>query len=165
MINHTVKDEELMPVDWQNGNVAMSKTHFYMIYNDPAKGTTVHWNNRITNESDKRHNFQSRDDAKSWIKDVHYHAMRAKYSALASQYGLSVGQRWAKKKPPQVAIEVTMMDESTIYTKAYDELNADTGYAVENDPLILKDFLSNHFCLMLDGETIEQCLARHEAAA
>lgn len=156
---------DLKPMNWQSGDVAMSRTHFYMIYSDPNEGLTVHWNNRITNKSNKRHNFTSRDDAKSWIKDVHAKRMQYRYESLTRATGLDIGQRWAHKQQPQVIIEILMMDEEIVYTKAYTESQVDTGAPVENDITTLLYYLADHYVLMLDGETIEQCLARCEAAA
>lgn len=156
---------DLKPMNWQLGDVAMSRTHFYMIYNDPSEGITVHWNNKFTNESNKRHNFTSRDDAKSWIKDVHAKGVQCRYDALARETGLDIGQRWAHKRQSKIIIEILMMDEKTVYTKAYNELQVDTGAPVENDLLILQHYLAEHFVLMLDGETIEQALTRCEVAA
>lgn len=164
MVDITEKNNDLKPIDWQNGDVAMSKTHFYMIYNDPKNGITVHWHNKVTNEADKRHNFKSADDAKTWIKDVHYHAMRARYSEITRKIGLEIGQRWAHKWQPQVIIEIVMMAENTIYIKSYTETQTSPSYAIDDEPLMLKQFLSSDYCLMLDGETIEQALARCEAA-
>lgn len=60
----------LKPLNWQKGDIAMSPTHFYMIYNDPADGLTVKWTNRVTNESGARSDFSSREDAQDWIKNA-----------------------------------------------------------------------------------------------
>lgn len=159
------KDSGLMPMAWQNGDVAISKTHFYMIYNDPKEGVTVHWNNKITNESDKRHNFESRDDARSWIKDIHHQAMREKYAALASKVALENGQRWAHKIEPRMIIEIVALFEDTAHTKTYSNERPEGGILVKNNILFMQNFLSQEYHLMTDGETIEQCLARCEAAA
>ena len=156
----TIEKIDLKPINWQLGDVAMSRTHFYMIYNDPSEGITVHWNNKITNESDKRHNFPSRDNAKKWIKDVHTKRIQYQYDALARATGLDIGQRWAHKRQPQVIIEILMMDEEIVYTKAYTESQVDTSAPVKNDFSILQHYLADHYVLMLDGETIEQALAR-----
>lgn len=67
-----VEDNDLQPIDWQKGDIAISKIHFYMIYNDPNKGITVLWSNKITNKCNRRYSFKSRNDAKRWIKNVHY---------------------------------------------------------------------------------------------
>ena len=164
-MSEILEKHDLKPMNWQSGDVAISRTHFYMVYSDPSEGITVHWNNKITNESSKRHNFTSRADAKSWIKDVHAKRVQYRYDALARATGLDIGQRWAHKRQPKVIIEILMMDEKTVYTKAYTELQVDNGAPVENDLFILQHYLADHYVLMLDGETIEQALARCEAAA
>lgn len=159
------KDSGLMPMAWQNGDVAISKTHFYMIYNDPKEGVTVHWNNKITNESDKRHNFESRADAKNWIKDVHHEASRARYAELASKATLENSQRWAHKTEPRMIIAIVTVVGDTVQTKTYSNERPEGGAPVKNNILFMQNFLSEEYHLMIDGETIEQCLARCEAAA
>ena len=160
MMTHTVKDDELMPTDWQNGDVAMSKTHFYMIYNNPKDGITVRWYNKVTNEADKHHNFKSADDAKTWVKDVHFEYVRARYDAIVRETGLDIGQKWLNKHSNHFIIEVVMIDGGFVYSRAYGHKPI-----VKREPSYLKNYLEKDFILMLNSETIEQALMRCEVTA
>ena len=154
---------ELQPAGWRNGDIAISQTHFYMIYTDAKEGISVHWHNKITGASDKRHNFENRKDAQDWIKDTHAKHTAEKYNRRASGHDIAVGQRWAHKGEPKVIIEIAFMNEQETKTKVYSETEPSDGIVTNNDAFILRHFLENDYCLMQDGENIEQCLARVSA--
>ena len=153
-------NNNLQPAGWELGNIAISKTHFYMIYTDAKEGISVHWHNKITGASDRRHNFETRRDAQSWIKDTHYKNTAEKYSLQAGSCDVEVNQRWAHKGKPEIIIEIVCINEQDIYTAVYSEAVQQDGIVTTNDAFVLRHFLENDYCLMQDGETIEQCLAR-----
>ncbi|WP_352309039.1 hypothetical protein [Psychrobacter sp. W2-37-MNA-CIBAN-0211] len=64
--------KDLLPLDWETGNIAMSSTHFYMTYNDKVTGFTVKLTNRLNNDTETESGFDSLRAAKDWIKNKHY---------------------------------------------------------------------------------------------
>lgn len=64
--------KDLLPLDWETGNIAMSSTHFYMTYHDKVTGFTVKFTDRLTNDTTTESGFDSLIAAKGWIKDRHY---------------------------------------------------------------------------------------------
>lgn len=150
---------KLTPLNWQQGNVAMSPTHFYTVYMDKKEGLSVRWNNRITNESNQRHSFASRDDANDWILNVHHAKKQEEYDAS----GFSIGQRWVDRVNHKVIVEVldiSMVNE-VIYTRAYSENNPDdTSGIIENNIHEFRQFIAMYYLPMLEGENICDCLLR-----
>lgn len=63
--------KDLLPLDWDKGNIAMSSTYFYMTYNDKELGITVKFTDRITNETTTESGFDTMATAKDWVKDRH----------------------------------------------------------------------------------------------
>lgn len=160
--DQSVAANDLKPLNWQRGNVAMSATHFYMTYNDIKEGVSVHWHNKVTGESDKRHGFEDHEDAHEWIINTHQAQKSKEYQANSDASGYKVGQRWAHKITKKVILEVLEIGSLIIYTKAYSENNhANTSGVIKDDIHEFQSFIKTDYCLMLDGETIADCLARH----
>lgn len=155
-IDNAVK---LTPLNWQQGNVAMSPTHFYTVYVDKKEGLSVRWVNRITNESNQRYGFESHDDANDWILNVHHAKKQEEYDTS----GFKIGQRWVDKFNHKVIIEVLdiSINKSIIYTRAYSEQNpADTSGIIENNIHEFRKFITTDYYPMLEGESIHDCLLR-----
>lgn len=65
-----IPQDDLRPLNWEQGNIAMSPTHFYMIFNDKKLGITVQLTNRFTNKTHSRDGFESIAAAKEWVKAI-----------------------------------------------------------------------------------------------
>ncbi|WP_010197017.1 hypothetical protein [Psychrobacter sp. PAMC 21119] len=155
-----VQDTDLKPLNWQEGDIAMSPTHFYMIYNDTEKGIAVRVSNKVINVSDTYHGFPDKEDAKNWIKNTHCPLIQERLDHCAAEHGLSIDQRWLSKKTSCI-LEIVMIDDGSVYTNIYNENKQGSVVKKMNYPAIWMDSYSKNSCLlMLDGETAVDCLIR-----
>lgn len=65
-----IVQDDLRPLNWEQGNIAMSPTHFYMIFKDKERGITVQLTNRSTDKTHSRDGFKSIAAAKEWVKTI-----------------------------------------------------------------------------------------------
>ena len=156
------KEIGLKPLNWHEGDIAISPSHFYTVYTDPKEGLTVHSTNRVTGSADKCSNFSSRADAHDWIKNTHYAAKREQYDKTVAEYGISIGQEWVNKSNSATVIQIIMIESSHVYTNLlFESKNFDISM-IKNDISSFIPYLKRDFFLMLEDETAADCLARHE---
>ena len=70
----------LKPINWRQGNIAMSDYYFYLIYNNIERGITVNCTDRVTNKTTPKYGFNSMNDAQEWVEYSH-HAEQCAISA------------------------------------------------------------------------------------
>lgn len=142
-----MNDDGLRPLNWQTGNVAISATHFYMIYNDAKEGTLVHWHNKVTGEVSDRA-FSSIELAREWIKGTHHAHKEMQYRLAAENHPFVVGQKWLHKTIKNIAIEILVIDGDVIYTQAYSVANPKKNSGmIENDIHELLAFIDKDYKL------------------
>lgn len=154
------QDTDLKPLNWQQGDIAISPTHFYMIYSDSENGITVRTSNKVIDASNTYHGFEDKEAAKDWIKNDHRPRIQEQLDHCATKHGICIGQRWLSEKT-ECILEIAMIEDDQVYTNIYNENK--TGSIVEkmNYPIIWMDSYSKNSCLlMLDGETAADCLTR-----
>ena len=156
-----IQDKGLKPLNWQEGDIAISPTHFYMIYSDSKNGITVRTSNKVIDVSNTYHGFSDKEDAKNWIKNTHCLLIQERLDHCASEYGICIGQKWLSQKT-ECILEIAMIEDGYVYVNTYNENK--TGSIVEkmNYPIIWMDSYSKNSCLlMLDDETAADCLIRY----
>jgi len=152
----------LQPLNWQDGNIAMSPSHFYMVYNDSKLGITVLFTNKVTNKSSSRDGFETMDSAKEWVKKSHNAVKENQDKDYFEGTGLRAGQRWAHKFAKYVIIEIKGIEDNQVCSIAYAEKNPNDASGVNTSSVDgLKDSLKTDCFLMLNGETVDQCMTRN----
>lgn len=147
---------------WQVGNMAMSNTHFYMIYTDPKEGLTVSWHNKITGASDKRHGFKDKDDASDWIEKTHHATKDEENQERVKTAGYKVGQQWVHRIMHAVMLEILEIGNLSVYAKVFSSENTDnTSGLIEYSAHEFQQFIKTDYLAILDGETIADCLLRN----
>lgn len=156
-----IQNEGLRPLNWQQGDIAISPIHFYMIYNDLEKGLTVRTSNKVVNVSETYHGFSDKEAAKNWIKNTHYPLIQKRLDHCAAEHGLSIGQRWLSKKTCCI-LEIIMIDDKWVYTNIYNENKQGSIVKSMNYPVVwMKSYSKNSCLLMLDGEIAADCFIRY----
>lgn len=154
------QDTDLKPLNWQEGDIAISPTHFYMIYSDSENGITVRTSNKVIDVSDTYYGFLDKEAAKNWIKNTHCPLVQERLDHCASKYGIYIGQKWLSKKTGCI-LEMVMIDDNWVYTNIYNENKQGATVNKFKYPAIWVDTYTKENCLlMLDGETASECLTR-----
>ena len=152
---------ELKPLNWQQGNVAISPTYFYLIYNHLDHSITVNCTHRATYKTDAQDGFDTIEAAQAWVLNNH-HAKQLKLSEqIYNTTGLTSGQRWANRFQKGVITEVKAVQKNRVYVNSFIESDVTnkSGIIPRHIDEIIELFRSD-YQLMREGGTVDQTLAR-----
>ena len=152
---------ELKPLNWQQGNVAISPTYFYLIYNHLDHGVTVNCTHRVTYKTDAQDGFDTVEAAQAWVLNNHHAKQLKLCEQIFNATGLAAGQRWANRFQKGVITEVKAVEKNRGYVNSFMESDSanKSGIIPRHIDDIIELFRSD-YRLMRDGETVEQTLAR-----